>query len=168
MAVEDVVVLVMDRDDCDRRLAFPEVRALVANLEGYGFRRVTHVFLERLPWHEQLRTVAGSHLLVAAHGGGEGWAAVMARGGVLVELRLADSSGCFKPYAKWVGVHRLPVDALPPLRNASCFHSEPWRNIGFHIVPEWAAIKPAVDEAVRLLASGEVPDTPSRPPQLPR
>jgi hypothetical protein len=66
--------------------------------------QVRHVFFERLSVAEQLATAANADLMVAAHGGGEGWMAVMPRGGALVELRVAGNSRCFAPYAEWAGV----------------------------------------------------------------
>ena len=56
-------VLVLDRDECDRRLTSDSLVALVASLRGLGLGTVRHVFFERLTRAEQLRAAAGADLV---------------------------------------------------------------------------------------------------------
>lgn len=62
------------------------------------------MYFERFTVAEQLAMAADSDLIVAAHGGGEGWMTVMPRNGALVELRFTGNSNCFAPFAKWAKV----------------------------------------------------------------
>jgi hypothetical protein len=66
--------------------------------------QVRHVYFERFTVAEQLAMAADSDLIVAAHGGGEGWMTVMPRDSALVELRFSGNSNCFAPFAKWAKV----------------------------------------------------------------
>jgi len=191
-SLEGLKVLVLDRDECDRRLVDPaslvsSLKLLFSKLsmqrdgltpgdaaaslssssasalDSQGARplrrhprrrkavEVKHALFERLPVAEQLALAADSDVVLAAHGGGEGWMAVMPKGAVLVELRHQGASKCFAPYARWSNVVRLTVDDLPLFANSSCHSSAAWTEGAKHIVPKWSLVGPAVIQAVDIL-----------------
>jgi hypothetical protein len=63
--------------------------------------QLTHAYFGRLSVSQQIAFAAQSDLVIAPHGGGEGWMAVMPKGAVLVELRHQGASRCFVPYARF-------------------------------------------------------------------
>ena len=143
-------VLVLDRAECDRRISNPALlmqRIKAANISA------RHEYFERLTQRQQLRVAADSDLVIAAHGGGEGWMTVMPRGGVMIELRHQGASNCFAPFAQWVGVNRVAVDDLPRFVNSSCLKERQvsWTEGKAEIVADWGKIGPAIAAGVQLL-----------------
>jgi hypothetical protein len=147
-------VLVLDRAECDRRISNSGQLMQRMNTANISAR---HEYFERLSQRQQLRIAADSDVVIAAHGGGEGWMTVMPRGGVMIELRHEGASNCFAPFAQWVGVHRVAVNGLPRFVNSSCVKERhvSWTEGKAEIVADWEKIGPAVAAAVQLLLGDE-------------
>ena len=113
------VVLVVDRDDCERMFANPhDVMAGLANA-GHSPK---YVLLEHLTPSEQLQTMANADVVVTPHGAAEGWMVVMPIGATIVELSLKESSLCYTFMSKWdtVNVTVIRVEMPSAFRTGKC------------------------------------------------
>lgn len=110
--LKDPFILFVQRNErghpCERHVT--NINDLSAAVVQRGFKKVETIDWTALPRTEQLEKAARADIMVQPHGQGLGWMSVMRKGGVVIELSIANPND-YAAWATWNNISYVKVQA---------------------------------------------------------